>query len=253
MIAPVGRPAAILEQQTFEAAIIGLAHGGVHAHIGGDAGEHDVVDAAQPQQQFEIGGAERALAGLVDDRLALARRELGDDLPARLAAHQDAAARTGIADAGADLARAPTLVRRQIGEIGAMAFAGVENVKALAACGFERALDRLDRRAGEREVVAHLVDIAADAAEVGLHVDDDQRGVLRTQIAVIGPAVGIGFHVTPRRTFQHLALLAPARPALPRAYRVIDSSAGAPTSVRFGEQVAIMISRVRIYGAALNR
>src|ERR1700746_460527 len=46
--------------------------------------------------------------------------------------------------------------------------------------GRERTLDRLDRRTGERQVVAHLVDIAADTAEIGLHVDDDQRRVLRT-------------------------------------------------------------------------
>jgi hypothetical protein len=30
------------------------------------------------------------------------------------------------------------------------------------------------------------------------------------------------------------------------AYRVIDSSAGAPVSVRFGEQVMIMIASVRM-------
>jgi len=34
---------------------------------------------------------------------------------------------------------------------------------------------------------------------------------------------------------------------------VIESSAGAPVSVRFGEQVMIMIASVRIYGAALKR
>ena len=149
VVALVGRAAAILQQQALEAAVVGFAHGGVDAYVGGDAGEHDVVDAAQPQHQLEVGGAERALAGLVDDRLAVARRELGNDLPARLAAHQDAAARPGIADAGADLPRAPALVRRQVGEVGAVAFAGVEDVEAGRAHGGKRALDRLDRRAGE--------------------------------------------------------------------------------------------------------
>ena len=70
VIAFVGRAAAILQQQAFEAAVVGLAHGGVHADVGGDAGQHDVVDAAQAQHQLKIGGAERALARLVDDRLA---------------------------------------------------------------------------------------------------------------------------------------------------------------------------------------
>ena len=109
------------------------------------------VDAAQPQHQLEIGGAERALAGLVDDRLAGQRRELGDDVPARLAAHQDAAARARIADAGADPARAPALVGRQIGEIGAMALAGVEDVEALRAHRREhRLIGSIGARVSER-------------------------------------------------------------------------------------------------------
>ena len=97
--------------------------------------EHEVVDAALAQDQLEVGGAERALARLVDHRLAGQRRQLGDDLPARLAAHQDAAARARIADAGADLPRAPALVGRQVGEVGPMALAGVEDrVAAVRAC-----------------------------------------------------------------------------------------------------------------------
>jgi hypothetical protein len=38
-----------------------------------------------------------------------------------------------------------------------------------------------------------------------------------------------------------------------RPHLVIDSSAGAPVRVRFGEHVIIMITSVKIYGAALNR
>ena len=195
---------------------------------------------AQPQQQLEIGGAERAFAGLVDDRLALMRRELGDDLPAGLAADQNAAAGSRIADAGADLPRAPAFVCRQIGEIGTMAFAGVDDVEALRARGGKRALDRLDRRTGQRQIVAHLVDIAADPAEVGLHVDDDQRGIFRPKIAVIRPKIGIGGDVA----LGCVALF--ARQLWHGVHLVIDSSAGAPISVRFGEQVAIMISSVRM-------
>src|SRR5882757_4592675 len=60
MIAVVGRPAAILQHHAFEAAVVGFAHGGVHAHIGGDAGEHDVFDAALIEDQLQVGGAERA-------------------------------------------------------------------------------------------------------------------------------------------------------------------------------------------------
>ena len=74
-----------------------------------------------------------------------------------------------------------------------MALARVDDVVALwRAWPSSTRADRLDRRAGQRQVVAHLVDIAAVAAEIGLHVDDDQRGVLGPQIAVIGPGIGIG-------------------------------------------------------------
>src|SRR6202008_3833339 len=67
VIAPVGGAAAVLQQHAFEATVVGLAHGGVDAHVGGDAGQHDVLDAAHAQDQLEIGGAERAFAGLVVD------------------------------------------------------------------------------------------------------------------------------------------------------------------------------------------
>jgi hypothetical protein len=119
-------------------------------------------------------------------------RELGDDLPARLAAHQDAAAGARVADAGTDALRAPALVGRQVGEVGAVAFARVDHHVAAFAHGAQQAADRRDRRAGQRQVVAHRIDVATDAAEVGLHVDDDQRRVRRPQVAVEGPGVGRG-------------------------------------------------------------
>jgi hypothetical protein len=76
-----------------------------------------------------------------------------------------------------------------------MALAGVDDVKAIGAHRRQQLPDRLDRRAGQRQIVSHLVDIAADAAEVGLHVDDDERGVFRPQVAVIGPGIGFGLQI----------------------------------------------------------
>ncbi len=67
------------------------------------------------------------------------------------------------------------LLARQIGQVGAVALARVHDVVALGPHRGQDAADRLDRRAGQRQVVAHLVDVAALAAEIGLHVDDDQR------------------------------------------------------------------------------
>ena len=130
VVAQIGRAGAVLEEETLEAAVVGLAHGRVHAHVGRDAGEHEVVDAARAQDQLEIGGAERALPGLVDDHLARPRRQFGNDLPARLATHEDLAAGPGIADAGADPPRAPPFVRGQVGQIGPVAFARVDDVES---------------------------------------------------------------------------------------------------------------------------
>ena len=122
VVAGIGGAAAIRQQQAFEAAIVGVPHRRVDADIGGDAGQDDVADAARAQDQFQVGGVEAAFAGLVDDDFAGQRGEFGNDLPARFAAGQDAAARAGIADAGTDLARAPALVGRQVGQVGTMAF-----------------------------------------------------------------------------------------------------------------------------------
>ena len=57
----------------------------------------------------------------------------------RLAAHEDAPARALVADAGADPLRAPALVGRQVGEVGPMALAGVDDVIALGAGRLEHA------------------------------------------------------------------------------------------------------------------
>src|SRR5258706_10376070 len=115
-----------------------------------------------------------------------------------------------------------------------MAFACVDDGVAVFAHHLQQALDRLDGRAREREVVAHLVDVAADAAEIGLHVDDDERGVHRRQAAVEGPAVGLG---------NDEAL----------AHRDTPSSTGAPRRLWRGEHVHTRISKVSTYGTALNR
>src|SRR5271154_3252333 len=166
MITEVSRAAAIRQQQAFKAAIVGLAHRGVHAHVGGDAGEHQVANPGAAQDQLEIGGEESTLAGLVDDGLAGERCEVRYDLPSRLAAHQYSPAGSGVADSGADSAAAPLLVRRQIGEVGAMAFSGMHHVTAPRARGLENLPDGLDRGAGEAYIVAHLVDVAALSAEI---------------------------------------------------------------------------------------
>src|SRR5258708_11070166 len=122
--------------------------------MGGDPAQHQIIDAALAQDELEIGGAERALSRLVDDRLAGTRRQLRNDLPAGLAAHEDAPARARTADLGADPRRAPALVGREIGEVRTVALAGVQDLVALAAHGGENPPDRLRPRPPQRRVVA---------------------------------------------------------------------------------------------------
>ena len=88
----IGR-AAVGQHDTAKAAVVGLAHGGVDADLGRHAADQQRLDAAVVQHQLEIGLVERALAGLVDDRLARDRIELRNDVVARLAPHQNAAHR----------------------------------------------------------------------------------------------------------------------------------------------------------------
>src|SRR5206468_223974 len=71
----------------------------------------------------------------------------------------------------------------------------VDNVVAQLAHGGQHAADRLDRGAGQGDVVAHGIHVAALAAEVGLHVDDDERSVGRAQVAAVGPGVRVGLYV----------------------------------------------------------
>src|SRR5260221_5085510 len=91
-----------------------------------------------------------------------------------------------------------------------MAFARVEDMKAERTDGIEDALDWLDRRPGQRQIVTHLIDVTSGTAEIRLHVDDEEDGVLRTQIAIVRPGIGIGFdvacvHVPVRQRVMHLS------------------------------------------------
>ena len=94
---------------------------------------------------------------------------------AGLAADQDAAHRPGVADALRRLA-AGELGGRRVGQVGAVALAGVDHQDAGGARGVERAGAGADRALEQRDVVAERLAEAAGLEEVALHVDDDERG-----------------------------------------------------------------------------
>jgi hypothetical protein len=158
----VGGAAAIRQHHAFEAPVVGFAHGGGDADVGGDTADHQVVDALRAQDQFQIGGAEAALARLVDDRLAGFGIEFLDDVPAGLTAHEDLAA--GARDRRSrrrSVAMRQRLLAGRSDRSGRWPFAGVEDVVVPWPHRGENAPDRLDRCAGQRQVIAHLVDITA--------------------------------------------------------------------------------------------
>ena len=93
------------------------------------------------------------------------------------AANQDAAHRSGRADAHRRVA-ALDLVGRRIVQIGTVTFAGVDHHHAGAPRRSQHVADRPDRGLEAAHVVAERGAEAAGLQEVALHVDDDEGGVL---------------------------------------------------------------------------
>src|SRR5271165_4534691 len=79
------RADAIGHHDAVVAAVVSLAHRRIDADLGGDPADDQLGDAAVLQHRVEVGGEERSLARLIDDRLARQRVELGDNVVARLA------------------------------------------------------------------------------------------------------------------------------------------------------------------------
>ncbi len=171
----IGR-AAVGQHDAAIAAVIGLAHGGVDAHFGGDAAHQQILDAVFLQDVGKLGGVERALARLVDHDLAVERIELGNDVMAGFAADQDPPHRSGIADAQARRA-AFDFGRRRVGQIGQMAFAGVHDQHAGIARSIQHRRDRLHRARELRDIIAQRCTEAAGLHEIALHVDDEECGL----------------------------------------------------------------------------
>ena len=139
------RRTAIGQHDATEAAVIGFPHRRVDADLGGDAANEERFDAAILEHQFQIGLIESALARLVDHRFAGGRVELGDDVVPRLAADEDAAHRAQGADAHGRIASLD-LHRRGIGQVGPVAFAGMDDENAGAPRGGQDVRARSHRR-----------------------------------------------------------------------------------------------------------
>ena len=194
------RADAVGQHDAFVAAVVRLAHRRVHAHLGGDAADDQRLDAAVVQDEVEVGGEERALAGLVDHDLARLRRELGHDVVAVLAAHQDAPI-----GPGSPMRLAPR--PRTIFVGGQSARSGLWpsrvwiTIMPVCARRVEHAPARRDHRLQRRDVVAERLAEAARLDEVALHVDDDERRRFRVELELIR----FGVHrLVVHRTLLHM-------------------------------------------------
>src|SRR6266852_9735696 len=76
-----------------------------------------------------------------------------------------------------------------------MSLTGVKDMKAESAHASEDPRNGLDARPRERNVVAEQIDVAPFAAEVRLHVDDQKRSVLGSDVAIEGPSIRIRRYV----------------------------------------------------------
>src|SRR5713226_654076 len=133
----------------------------MYAHVGGDTSKHQIANRRAAQNQLKIRGKEGALTGFVDDRFAVDGREFRDDLPSRFTTYQYSSTRPLITDSRSDLTAAPLLVCRQVGQIGPVAFPGMHHMAAPSPSRRENFSGRFDGCASKRDVVTHLVDIAA--------------------------------------------------------------------------------------------
>ena len=171
---------AVFEHEAVVAAVVGLPHRGVDANLCRHAGDDELLDVLVLEDRVQVGGVERALARLVDDRLTGLGIELGNDVVAGFAAHQNAAHRAGVAD-GRRAAAADFFGRRQVGEVGPMALPRMENGKSGGAPRRQKFAVRLDGAAQLRDVVAEHFAKAARLEKIALHVDDQERAMLRKE------------------------------------------------------------------------
>ena len=124
-----------------------------------------------------------------------------------------------------------------------MPLTGMHDVKSSRPSHCQHGPNWLNRGTSEGQVVAHLVHIATTAAEVDLHINYQQHRIFWTHIPIKGIRIGVSCNKTSQ--------VKPPEDIY--AYVLVPNAPGAPVSVRWGEQVIIMIAKVKMYGEALNR
>ena len=114
----------------------------------------------------------------------------------------------GIANPHANPPRTPALVFREIRKVRPVALASVQDMKSAAPHRCKHPRNRRDRRAGQRQIVSHPVDIAADTTEIDLHIDYDESRIL-PQVPIERPGIRVGRDIPFGHGAIHLLTLDP--------------------------------------------
>ena len=104
-----------------------------------------------------------------------------------LAAYQDAAHRTRVANSGSEPA-ACLLRRGQIGKVGTMTLARMDDAQSCGARRVEHPPDRRDCAAQQEDIIAKRRAEPAGLEKIALHVDYDQARARRIEIERVGSA-----------------------------------------------------------------
>src|SRR5579871_82509 len=172
-LSEVGRYA-VREDKAVIAAVVGFAHGSVHADFSRDAADDELSDPASAQDGVKVGSVECALSGFVHYGLARERCELVHDVVPVFPSDQDTTHGTGIPDAHGEVAT-EFLRTRQICEIRSVPFAGMHDEEPGAPHRAEHALSGRHRLEQQRCVVSERGTKSTRVDEIPLHVDDHER------------------------------------------------------------------------------
>jgi len=189
IVSGIGGSSAVTDDEALVTAIIGLTHGSVNAHIGGDTHKDDVLDLLGAEDQIKRGCDERAFARFINNDFVGKRIELRNEVLALLALDKDATKSALAADFTMDLLGAPELVGGTIRKISLMTFASVDDKVTLFACRLEDALNRADASAHGLQIIAHVVHVTAGSTKVILHVNANDCGVFLVELSIERPSI----------------------------------------------------------------
>ena len=171
---------AVFRDEAFISPVIRFPDGGVDADFRGHPRDDQLSDATVLQDGVQVGGVEGSLARLVDHRLQRQRIQFRDDVVPGLAADQDAAHRSSIADCFG--AAAPVLFgRREIAQVGPVAFPGVDHGQPGPPPRRQQHPVGFDGATEQGDIIAQHFPEAVRFKEVALHVDDEQGAAFLCQ------------------------------------------------------------------------